>query len=66
MATEFFIIVPKRDDGKVYADVQKAVWGALYSTESEAQSDLDAMKFRANFIVVPLIAMTKEEYEEMK
>ena len=67
MATEFFIIVPKRDDGKVYADVQKAVGGKLYMSNKDAQDDLDELGVYAGmFHVVPLIATTKEEYEEMK
>lgn len=65
--TLFWVIMLKRADGKVYADLHKSLKG-IYGTREEAQSDLNYMNENCdnqfeNYHVVPLIAQTPEECE---
>ena len=60
--TEFFVIMQKRDDGKVYADLRKSC-EKIYLTKEEAEFDYDkeTAPFRNSFHIVRLFACTEEE-----
>lgn len=58
MATEFFVIMQKRTDGIIYADLHKCTKD-IYCIKEEADKALDDMgNFGVFFHVVPLIAST--------
>ena len=62
--TEFFIIMQKRDDGKVYADLHKSL-DKIYLTELDARIGFqDQVKWdsRKSFHIVRLIAYTEDEH----
>ena len=62
--TEFFVIMQKRDDGKVYADLHQSV-DKIYLTELDARIGFqDKVKWdsRKSFHIVRLIAYTEEEH----
>jgi hypothetical protein len=65
--TEFFVIMRKRDDGKVYADLHKSI-DKVYLTEQDAREAFqDEVKWdlwRA-FHIVRLFACTEEEMAEV-
>jgi hypothetical protein len=65
--TEFFVIMRKRDDGKVYADLHKSI-DKMYLTEQDAREAFqDEVKWdlwRA-FHIVRLFACTEEEMAEV-
>lgn len=64
MAYQFYVIMQKRSGGKVYADVHKTT-EKIYFTEEEALSDMNQDELlKNNFHVVPLVAMTLDEYNE--
>jgi hypothetical protein len=52
---EFFLIMQKRRDGNVYADINKAV-DKIFLTEHEAAEHMETMEPRGNWHVVRLIA----------
>lgn len=68
--TEFFVIMQKRDDGKVYADLAKSLNG-IYLTKEEAEKafDMEAgpvpQGFYKTFHIVRLFACTEEEIAEV-
>ena len=62
--TEFFVIMEKRSDGKVYADLHKSL-DKIYLTELDARNGFqDEVKWdwRSSFHVVRLIAYTEDEH----
>ena len=62
--TEFFVIMEKRSDGQVYADLRKSI-GKIYLTELDARIGFqDTVKWdlRGSFHIVRLIAYTEEEH----
>lgn len=64
MAQTFYVNMQKRADGKVYADLHKTS-GVLYHDLKEAQEDLTYDEYRMSKHTVELVALTKEEYEEL-
>ena len=61
--TEFFVIMKKRSDGKVYADLHKSCEKVyLIKEDAEAAYDKETTPFRNSFHVVRLIAYTEEEH----
>jgi hypothetical protein len=67
--TEFFVIMQKRDDGKVYADLHKSL-EKVYLTREEAEKtqaayDKETSSFRNSFHIVRLFACTEEEMAEV-
>jgi hypothetical protein len=65
--TEFFVIMRKRDDGKVYADLHKSI-GKVYLTEEDAREGFQAevqWDWRRAFHIVRLFACTEEEMAEV-
>ena len=55
--TEFFVVMVKRNDGHVYADLHKTD-GRIYATRREAEAAL-----QPHFHVVRLIAALPDELE---
>lgn len=64
MAQTFYVNMQKRADGKVYADLHKTS-SVLYHDLKEAQEDLTYDEYRMSKHTVELVALTKEEYEEL-
>jgi hypothetical protein len=64
--TEFFVIMQKRDDGKVYADLHKSCQ-TVYLTKEDAEVayDKETMAFRNSLHIVRLFACTEEEMAEV-
>lgn len=63
MSTTFFVVMQKRGDGKVYADLHKCL-PELFLTAEDAQQALDADPLLApHRHVVEMVAMTALEYE---
>ena len=65
--TEFFVIMQKRNDGKVYADLHKSI-DKMYLTEEDAREAFqDEVKWdwRRVFHIVRLFACTEEEMAEV-
>ena len=64
--TEFFVIMQKRDDGQVYADLHKSC-EKVYLTREAAEETKAAYdrSFRNSFHVVRLFACTEEEIAEV-
>lgn len=65
--TEFFVIMRKRDDGKVYADLHKSI-DKMYLTEEDAREAFQAevqWDLRKSFHIVRLFACTEEEMAEV-
>ena len=64
--TEFYVIMLKRQDGKVYADLHKTDQ-FIYLTEEDAYEELNNNKhFKEYYHVVKLIACLDEELKEIK
>ena len=65
--TEFFVIMQKRSDGKVYADLAHCLKG-VYLTKEQAQEAFDEsaapvpQSFYKHFHIVRLIAYTEDEH----
>ena len=62
--TEFFVIMQKRSDGKVYADLHKSL-DKVYLTELDARigfQDEVEWDLRKLFHIVRLIAYTEDEH----
>jgi hypothetical protein len=65
--TEFFVIMEKRNDGKIYADLAHCLQG-IYLTEEQAQEAFDKeaapvpQSFYKHFHIVRLIAYTEDEH----
>ena len=65
--TEFFVIMQKRDDGKVYADLHKSI-DKMYLTEEDAREAFQSevqWDLRRAFHIVRLFACTEEEMAEV-
>jgi hypothetical protein len=64
--TEFYVIMLKRQDGKVYADLHKTDQ-FIYLTEEDAYEELNNKKqFKEYYQVVKLIACLDGELKEIK
>ena len=64
--TEFYVIMLKRQDGKVYADLHKTDQ-FIYLTEEDAYEELNNKEhFKEYYQVVKLIACLDEELKEIK
>ena len=62
--TEFYVIMLKRQDGKVYADLHKTDQ-FIYLTEEDAYEELNNNKhFKEYYHVVKLIACLDEELKQ--
>ena len=62
--TEFFVIMQKRSDGQVYADLHKSV-DKIYLTELDARNGFQnevKWDLRGSFHIVRLIAYTEDEH----
>ena len=64
MAQSFFVNMSKRKDGKVYADLHKAD-GRIYFEREVAEQELSQDIWQANKHTVELVALTREEYDEL-
>ena len=64
MAQSFFVNMSKRKDGKVYADLHKAD-GSIYFEREVAEQELSQDIWQANKHTVELVALTREEYDEL-
>ena len=65
MSHTFYVIMQKRKDGKVYADLHKTNH-TFYLTEEEAQHALESDPlYREHYHVVELVAMTFEDWDEL-
>ena len=65
MSTTFYVIMQKRKDGKVYADLHKTD-GRFYLTEGEAKRALRTDTPNPEYFhVVELIAMTVQDWDEL-
>jgi hypothetical protein len=64
--TEFFVIMQKRNDGKVYADLHKSCQTVYLAKEdAEVAYDKETTAFRNSFHIVRLFACTEEEMAEV-
>jgi hypothetical protein len=67
MATEFFVVMQKRRDGKIYADLHKAIYDKMYLIEEEADAALIELKDLAvHFQKVKIIGMLEDEWEVLQ
>ena len=64
MAQSFFVNMSKRKDGKVYADLHKA-GDRIYFEREAAEQELSQDIWQANKHTVELVALTREEYDEL-
>ena len=64
MAQSFFVNMSKRKDGKVYANLHKAD-GRIYFEREVAEQELSQDIWQANKHTVELVALTREEYDEL-
>ena len=64
MAQSFFVNMTKRKDGKVYANLHKAD-GRIYFEREVAEQELSQDIWQANKHTVELVALTREEYDEL-
>ena len=64
MAQSFFVNMSKRKDGKVYADLHKA-GDRIYFEREAAEQELRQDIWQANKHTVELVALTREEYDEL-
>ena len=64
MAQSFFVNMSKRKDGKVYANLHKAD-GRIYFEREVAEQELRQDIWQANKHTVELVALTREEYDEL-
>jgi hypothetical protein len=63
--TEFYVIMQKRQDGKVYADLHKTNQ-IIYLTKEDAEEDLKHDTYDSYRHIVKLIACLDEEIKELK
>ena len=67
MATEFFVVMQKRRDGKIYADMHKVIYDKMYLIEEEADAALIELKdLAAHFQKVKIIGMLEDEWEALQ
>ena len=64
VAQSFFVNMSKRKDGKVYANLHKAD-GRIYFEREVAEQELSQDIWQANKHTVELVALTREEYDEL-
>lgn len=66
MATTFWVVMQKRigKDAKVYADLHKTD-GIMHQTLWDAEAALRKHPLNPCFHVVELVALTREEWEEL-
>ncbi len=65
MSTSLFVVMQKRRDGHVYADLHKCL-PEMFLTPEDAQKALDADPELAPYRhVVELVACTREEYNQL-
>ena len=64
MSHTFYVIMQKRKDGKVYADLHKTD-GRFYLTEEEAELALKHHPEANHFHVVELVAETFEDWDAL-
>ncbi len=64
MATSFWTIMQRRSDNKVYADLHKTN-DTIYHTPEDAGETWVNMNLASFFHVVELVALTREEWEEL-
>ena len=64
VAQSFFVNMSKRKDGKVYANLHKAD-GRIYFEREVAEQELRQDIWQANKHTVELVALTREEYDEL-
>jgi hypothetical protein len=63
MAHTFYVVMQKRRDEEIYADLHKTD-GTIYQTPEDAQEAWEAHPLRMHFHVVELVAQTVDEYNE--
>ena len=63
--TEFYVIMQKRQDCKVYADLHKST-EQIYLTKEDAESAFKYFEYQDSFHIVKLIACLDEEIKELK
>jgi hypothetical protein len=63
MARSFWVVMQKRDDGKVYADLHKTD-ERIYQTLEEAEEALVKKPLTSCFQVVEMVAETLEEWKQ--
>ena len=63
MARSFWVVMQKRDDGKVYADLHKTD-ERIYQTLEEAEEALVNKPLASFFQVVEMVAETLEEWKQ--
>lgn len=65
MATSFYVVMQKRCDGKIYADLHKTT-ERIFFFEEDAKREIDNIddEIRNSFHVVELVAMTMDEFNE--
>ena len=63
--TEFYVIMLKRQDGKVYADLHKTDQ-QIYLTEEAVESAFKYFGYQDSYHIVKLIACLDEELKEIK
>jgi hypothetical protein len=68
MSYQFYVIMQKRRSGEVYADIHKTN-EKIYFSQEEAEKDLlndkNYDEIRDSFHVVPLVATTVTEYDDI-
>lgn len=64
MATSFWVVMQKRGDGKVYADLHKTD-EKIYLTKEDAEVAQAVLPHSIWTHVVELVALTREEWEEL-
>lgn len=65
MATSFYVVMQKRGDGRIYADLHKTT-EKIFFFEEDAKREIDNMyeSIRNSFHVVELVAMTMDDFNE--
>ncbi len=65
MSTTFYVVMQKRRDGKVYADLHKTD-GSFFLDKDEANRVRESDPiYREHFHVVELVAMTVDDWNEL-
>ena len=61
--TEFYVIMQKRRDGKVYADLHKTT-EQIYLTYEDAESAFKFFEYQDSYHIVKLIATLESETDD--
>ena len=66
MAHSFWVIMQRRSDGRVYADLHKTVGDKFYHSPEEAEADRIPLlgDIAQYFHVVELVAVTAEDWKK--